>query len=427
MTNITSLFNSLLNKKQGNNHEAAALSISDDDTNTIGFQQKPRPVLKPAPVRKPVVLPSPSPSSMITLPPSRDPVTPDDSAISRPRATPDDTTTGDNAKLLQDFLESLKATQSQRAKLPDLPIYQGHDKHGVGERIVSFFRGGREGGLGGAIQGARDPGQMEHRDWVNNKYAPALAGRQQLATEQKEQDTSNQNWVKTFLESLKEGRENRKQRWEENKPISLPNNAALVSPQGKQLYSNVRPEAPKVDTSTIYARQFNPETGKLEYISGPDGKPLRSREYEQALANQAGQDRRNTATNQTRIKTTAMTQAGQNYRHNNPVDTAGQKLEAEKQAWLDALQNAIQSSNGVKDSEAIQNAVEHLRKYPDIEVGEGDGGWPYAKRIAKASTTKAPTSGKVFPAHQLESYAKAHGATVEEAKRYLEAQGYAIR
>ncbi len=418
MTNITSLFNSLLNKNTSNNDKMVGQSISTGGAGLVSPQGKPRPVLKPAPARKPVVLPAPpSPSFMITPPPGQNPVTTDD-------------TTTDTAKLTQDFLESLKV-KPQQSKLPDLPTYQGHDKHGVGERIVAFFRGGREGGLGGAIQGARDPGQMELQDWLRNKYAPALTGRQQLAAEQKEQDVSNQNWVKTFLESLKNRRESdlatRKQKWEENKPISLSNDAVLVSPQGQQLYSNVRPEAPKVDTSTIYARQFNPETGKLEYILGPDEKPLLSREYEQALVNQAGQDRRNTATNQTRITTTAMTQAGQDRRHNNPVDTASQKQEAEKQAWLDALDNAIRSSNGRMDSEAIQNAIQHLQKYPDIETGIGDGGWPYAKRIAKAPTAKVSTGGNVFPANKLEPYAKAHGATVEEAKRYLEARGYVIR
>ncbi len=417
MANITTLFNSLLNKKQGNNHEAATSSISDGDTNTIGFQQKPRPVLKPAPVRKPVVLPSPSPASMITLPPSRDPVTPDDSTISRLRAT---ASSFDPQAIVGDL--------DTQPALPALPQFKPHEKHGVGERIVSFFRGGREGGLGGAIQGARDPGQMEHQDWQHNTLAPAFAERQLLS---KEADAQAERKIKR------------------GQLLSQ-----LINAKANQTKAETDAAAPHDKSEFLMHR--DPTTGQWSPVLGPDSKPIRHSTV--AVEDKRGQNTLNVETKRgensmnVEKERTGRAKYTTNVNANSRIGAAkiganarlgaaqigansgtgksledAQKQEAEKQAWLDALQNAIQSSNGVKDSEAIQNAVEHLRKYPDIEVGEGGGGWPYAKRIAKAPTTKAPTSGKVFPAHQLESYAKAHGATVEEAKRYLEAQGYAIR
>lgn len=131
--------------------------------------------------------------------------------------------------------------------------------------------------------------------------------------------------------------------------------------------------------------------------------------------------RTNNTNTQNNIRTTTTTR--QNNRDNNAAKlNTGQKAEQEKQQWLAALENAIKSSNGDATSPAIQNAIKHLQKYPDIETGTGEGGWPYAKRTSSPSA-----SGKSFPAAQLEKYAADHKTTPEEARRFLEANGYTIR
>jgi hypothetical protein len=208
----------------------------------------------------------------------------------------------------------------------------------------------------------------------------------------------------------------------EAKPVSVGANG-LYDPEKREIIPGTQhPQAPKIDTSTKYARQWNEETGKYEFIEDEKGQPLLSREYEQMAEREAAQNKRTAATNQTRITTAAMSQAGANFRHNNPSSKADQKTEQEKTQWLNALDNAIKSSNGDLNSPAIKNAIEHLQKFPDIETGIGDGGWPYAKRIASA-----PSTAKVFPAAQLEKYARDHGTTKEEATRYLQGLNYVIK
>jgi len=206
------------------------------------------------------------------------------------------------------------------------------------------------------------------------------------------------------------------------KPIAVGAGGLYDPAAGAIIPGTQKPEVPKIDTSTKYARQWNGQTGRFEFIEGKDGQPLLSRQYEELLRREAGQDKRTAATNQTRITTTAMSQAGANSRHGSSTSKAEQKIEREKEQWLNALDTAIKSSNGNKESEAIKNAIQHLQKYPDIETGIGEGDWPYAKRIASA-----PTAEKVFPAAQLEKYAREHGSTKEDATRFLQGQGYVIK
>ncbi|MFN7929880.1 MAG: hypothetical protein U0Y68_18430 [Blastocatellia bacterium] len=75
---------------------------------------------------------------------------------------------------------------TSRPVMPDLPTYTPHENHGFGERIIGFFRGGRQGGLAGALEGATHPEKQEYQDWVQTKYAPVVQQRQMLDKEANE-------------------------------------------------------------------------------------------------------------------------------------------------------------------------------------------------------------------------------------------------
>jgi hypothetical protein len=89
------------------------------------------------------------------------------------------------------------------------------------------------------------------------------------------------------------------------------------------------------------------------------------------------------------------------------------------------------SAQAAYDAARRQMREKHaaLRAFDGVlEVGEGAGGWPYAKpKSGEATASAAPGAVKVFPAGKLAEFAESKGMTEDEAREYVTGKGWTIR
>ncbi len=307
----------------------------------------PRPVLKPRPV-----------------PPQQDTAPPADPGAPPPVAS---------APMINglDTLDFLNKIKGRRAPLPDLPTYTPHDKHGFGERVIGFFKGGRQGGLGAALEGAIHPETGEYQQFVQNKLYPALMQRKMLGDEQDAEMKAALEVLKGISGYNKEEQiaalNTRKQNWAENKPVSVPEGSTLVTPLGKVLLKSQKPA--HIDTSTEYAQIWNAEKGKYEPLLDDEEKPLLSRQVKEEMLRQQGQTNRLTyAQGQQNARThfvqgetnkrAAMQEAGRNRRSG--LKKNGQPVMGRKVFDEDDIEDMIKNDPEVKGltAEEVRHQLE---------------------------------------------------------------------
>lgn len=265
--------------------------------------------------------------------------------------------------------------------------------------LAGAAQGGIVGAIGGAagmgIRGAFDPAgakEMRFNTWQaprmiadqqrkqNQSYGQAQIGRIHAQTqhEQTQDEIARRN----------AGLAEEKQRHEIGKPQIL-NEGDQVFTQGQPGFKN--------------PRTYDPAGIKRIETTVAEGKA--NRESREKIAGQ---------TDKTRRETAAMTEGGRRTRHESGGADGNRKATADR--WYQALQEAIQRSNGKQDTPEIQRALTGLRSYPEFyETGIGEGEWPYAK----PKQGSAPTGGGK---QILMSKLKANGLTRAQA----EVKGYSV-
>lgn len=323
---------------------------------------------------------------------------------------------------------------------------------------LGALQGGATGGVGGALGGAATAGivgaaspRMGREYQFNTMQMPRL-----LQQEQRADQRSQRDWQEQQRQSqLKDAAQRR-----ELQGAQIQNYGSLERDRTADNEANLKKIAIQDRLAAIREQlSRNPNYSQVKSIADADGKS-----YIEALdtksgdiirwgedGQELGRTKRAAAAIASREKTAAEAEAGRQRRFEGVSgNTAANNATKKDIAATKGTGGATSKAGALKYKEwAAQRTIANDESKPpevrsaahnqmqvaardlaanhtgEYNVSEGQGGWSWVepKKVSGGGTA----TGKVFSAAKLDAYAKEHNATVEQARKYLEAQGYTIQ